>query len=87
MSRKQRKLELLSQAEQQALNEAVDKHNQLFNEIMGHVIENGVYMVDGEIHFSQPPQELGREYYQNFEDNIEQHVKSGRVSMIIGGAV
>ena len=76
MTRKKVKFEPLPQTEQQALDKAVDRHNELFREIMEHITEHGVYMVGDEIHFSQPPKELCVEYYDNFENNIEKYVSS-----------
>lgn len=54
-------------------NEAVERHNQLYDEIMA-------YMNKGE----EPPKTLTKEYYWNFKNNLERYVENGELGMMLG---
>ena len=76
---------MLSQAEEQTLARAITRHNELSEQIAEFIETHDFKIVGEEVIFDNPPKELFIEYYNNFVDNIQEHVQSGRLSVSIGG--
>lgn len=63
------------------LDEAINKHNELYEKIIKHIAEHGITIIDDGVSFQEPPKKLCAECVKN----IKEYVKSGRVSRMIGG--
>ena len=76
----------LTPAEEQALDTAIARHNELCEIISEFIMTHQVGLTEEDVVFdTEPPRDLFIEYYNNFVDNIQKYEKAGYVSPIIKG--